>query len=195
MGIIIAIETIGFVLAILWSVIDWGHFLREHFANNPAKGRVYIEVEEDLIKVDAKLTASTNKGQVYKYRWQGKDKIVILGPNYPVRYCDGRRTIALRAGRLVASRLYGMPAKDEPNAEIIASLVLSGIITDLVMSLTGKGFPKWIWIIAGIGGLALMAYLLKGCGGTATPVTPPANTPVNPETGQPFGALLALMGV
>jgi hypothetical protein len=192
-GLIMVILAVGFVVSLLWAVIDWGKILREHFANNPAKGRVYIEVGEELFKANAKLTHATNKGSVYKYRWQGKDKVLIIPADYPVRFCDSRRVLAVRGGRLVASRLAGTPAGEKLDSQAISALVFSGLVTDLIMALTGKGFPKWLWVALGLAVVVMCVFAFKQCGGggATSPVTPP----INPETGEPFGMLLALLGV
>ena len=175
-GLIVALSfmTLGFIVAILWAAIDWGALIRRKLANNRIKGRIYLESGEDLKTYDAKRIRVTQKAEFYEYRILKGKEVVIVPIDYPEKYVNGRRVIALKNGEVVASWLHGEETGKELTVGIIKALVFSGIVTDLVMALTAsKKIPWWVWAILGIGVIVVIAFFLNH---HAAAVIPPANS-------------------
>ena len=184
-GLIVALSfmTFGFIAAILWAVIDWGALIRRKLANNRIKGRIYLESGEDLKTYDAKRIRVTQKAEFYEYRILKGKEVVIVPIDYPEKYVNGRRVIALKNGEVIASWLHGETTGKELTVDVIKALVFSGIVTDLVMALTAsKKIPWWVWAILGVGAIVAIAFFLNR---SPAEVTPPAGS--IPTEGLPPG--------
>lgn len=175
----IAIVTIGFVVCALWALIDWGELLRRKFANNAAKGRVYIDEGEDWTPINCKRFRESDKGEFYKWKEGKKEKVIILPKNYPVKFVRGRRSIFMRNGDVVAPpMIYGDQDYKPVDGPVLAALVMSGVITDLVMSLTAKkGIPMWVWLVLGVGVVVVIYFVMQHMGTGATPPASPVEPP------------------
>jgi hypothetical protein len=179
MGIYIAMIflTLGFIVSILWAVIDWGALIRRKLANNPARGRIYYEYGEDLKLYDAKRIDQGKKADTYEYKIDGKAQIAIVPRDYPLKYVNGRRAIAICDGEVVAWSLLGKEYGKDLNGPAIAALTLTGVITDLVESLTAhKKIPWWVWAILGVGIIVAIAFFLnRGSTGVGNGAVPGGN--------------------
>jgi hypothetical protein len=160
--IVLCLMTVGFIIAILWAVIDWGALIRRKLANDIKKGRIYNEIGEDLKPIDAKRVKLIGKGELYEYK-EGKKTMTLLVPNdFPVKFVNGRRTLPMKDGHLTVSYLHGeAPAKDT-GLDLLIDVYISGICTDLIYTLTAKkGIPWWVWAILGVGAIVAIAFFLN----------------------------------
>jgi hypothetical protein len=167
--------------------LPWQKWLGEKFGDNPLKARVYVTVGNKEFPVNGKFLKAENRCTKYEYKWQGKNRTVILPADYPVVYVafTGRRKIRVIAGQLTAvpmdgtnSQTFGQPEYD--------TLTRSGIAVDVVNSLTGKKAVSWIMIIIIVVVAAASYFLYKNMNKPAgeqpgiTPV-PTANTIIIPK--------------
>lgn len=177
-----------FLLAMVASWIDWQKYIEKFWGNSPAKARVYIEADEQVECVNAKLLYSDAKrGLIYEYKWNGVYLVCTVPTNYPYKFIRGRRMIRIVFGE-VSARYWDGEQTSPYGVYSVSGLCRSNLVKNLVYAVTGSKsdytWLKWVLIALGIGAAGFVAFqmgLIPTAGGAEPSLIPPVSPGVVPQ--------------
>ena len=170
-----------FVVVMLAGFVDWQKEFEKRWGNNPAKARIYIEADEQVVTVDGKMFYTGTKGVIYEYKWDKVDCVVCVPFDYPYKFIRGKRMIRVVAGE-ASARYWDKQQLSVDGVYSVSALVRSHLVRELVKSMSGGSELNWkLWLLI-IGGVLVGGFVIY-------------NMMVAPEVEPPLTSLLMAVEV
>lgn len=162
---------VALAVLLLVVVIDWHGLLIRYFANNPNRGRIFIRSGKEYISVKGKRGYMAEDGDVFMYRFNGMELVVVVPWDYPIEYVEGRRIIFVNDGGTVALP-FGFGEVKSLGVCDVSAVTQGQVVVEVVKALTGKGGIPWMWIAIAIGVAVVGYFVWSMMGGGVAPVEP-----------------------